>query len=312
MTKHREKLLMFVAIAAVIALQAMWSSLRAVTPAAAPVSMIVSVEAKHGKQVPSVSREDVLVFQERDRDDVKDWVPLESDPAGMELYVLIDDASDTELGSQLGDLHKFITGQPAATKIGVGYIRNGGVNMMQNPTNDHALAAKALRLPIGLAAGTSSPYTAITDMIKHLPESNANREVLLVSPGVDALQPGPNDTYLDDAIDQAQRAGVQISSIYSSPAGHAGHSFWRLNWAQSNLSRLADETGGEAYFQGFEMPIAYAPYLNEFAVRLQHQYKLTFLARVRKKAGYERIRLETEVPNAELVSTGRVYISAQK
>lgn len=299
-------------LALVIALTAVWSPLKGVSTATLPVSMLVSVEAKHGKEVPSISREDVVVFQEGDRVQVQDWVPLQADPAGVELFVLIDDSTDTTLGLQLDDLRKFITSQPDAMKIAVGYTRNGDVNIVQNLTNDHALAAKSLRLPLGSGAGAASPYTAITDMIKHWPESPAGREVLLISSGIDGLQPGPNDTYLDQAIDQAQQAGVQIYSIYGSPAGHSGHSFWRLNWGQSNLSRLADETGGEAYFQGFEMPISYAPYLEQFADRLKHQYRLTFFARVGKKAGYQRIRLETEVPNAELVAAARAYIPAQK
>jgi len=312
MVKRIEKCLLLLTLAAVIALPAIWSPLKGVSPAILPVSMIVSVEAKHGKEVPSVSPEDVVVFQEGNRVQVKDWVPLQADPAGVELFLLIDDSTDTTLGLQLDGLRKFIGSQPATTKIAVGYIRNGNVNIIQNLTDDHALAAKAVRLPLGSAAGTASPYTAITDMIKHWPEGVASREILLISSGIDGLQPGPNDTYLDEAIDETQRAGVQIYSIYGSPSGHAGHSFWRLNWGQSNLSRLADETGGEAYFQGFEMPVSFAPYLEQFADRLKHQYKLTFLARAEKKAGYQRIRLETEVPNAELVAALRAYVPAQK
>jgi hypothetical protein len=312
MRKQIERCFLILALAVVLALTALWSPLKGVSTATLPVNMIVSVEAKHGKEVPSISREDVVVFQEGDRVQVKDWVALQADPAGVELFVLIDDSTDTTLGLQLDDLRKFITSQPDMAKIAVGYIRNGDVNIIQNPTNDHALAAKALRLPLGSGAGTASPYTAITDMIKHWPESAAGREILLVSSGIDGLQPGANDTYLDEAIDQAQRAGVQIYSIYGSPSGHAGHSFWRLNWGQSNLSRLTDETGGEAYFQGLEMPISFAPYLEQMNDRFKHQYRLTFLARVGKKAGYQRIRLETEVPNAELVAAARAYIPAQK
>src|SRR5260370_21278378 len=100
---------------------------------------------------------------------------------------------------------------------------------MQRLTNAAAMAAKALSLTSGSGAGGASPYTAITDMVKHWPESTASREVLLISSGVDYLQPGQSDSYLDQAIHQAQRAGAQIYSIYASPSGHPSHSFWRLN-----------------------------------------------------------------------------------
>jgi hypothetical protein len=300
--------LWFSVVLVVAGLVAVWLPAKAANPTV-PVSVIVTVEAKHGKEVPAVNREDVIVFQERDRAQVTDWVPLESSQGpGLELFLVIDDSTDTTLGSQLEDLRKFISAQPASTKVGVGYIRNGSVNILQNLTTDHALAGKVLRLPVGSASAIDSPYLAITDLIKHWPQSAAAREILLVSSGVDAFEPGPSDPYLDEAIDHALRAGVQISSIYATPAGHAGHTFWRLNWGQNNLSRLADETGGEAYILGFEMPVAFAPYLDQFAARLKHQYKLTFLAKAGTKPGFQKIRLQTEVPNAELVAPSRVYI----
>jgi hypothetical protein len=295
-------------VATAIGFIAVWLPLEGASPTI-PISIIVSVEAKHGKEIPQINREDVIVFQEHDRAPVKDWVPLlASQDAGLELFLLVDDSTDTSLGLEVDDLRKFIGQQPANTKVAVGYIRNGSVNFVQNLTNDHALAAKALRLPLGSASAFESPYTAIADLVKGLPKNEASREILLVSSGLDQLEPGPSDPYLDEAIDQGQRAGVQIYSIYAPPSGHAGHSLWRLNWAQSNLSRLADETGGEAYMLGFEMPVTFQPYLEQFAERLKHQYKLTFLAKPGKSAGYQRIRLETEVPNAELVAPQRVYI----
>jgi hypothetical protein len=290
-----------------------WLPLEGAAPTG-PVSIIVSVEAKHGKEVPTINREDVIVFQEKDRVQVQDWVPLAQpgQGGGLEIFLLIDDSTDTSLGGQLEDLRKFILQQPSSTKMGVGYIRNGTVTVVQNLTDDHALAAKALRLPTGSPSALESPYTAITDLVKRWPESAASREVVLVSSGIDRLEPGPSDPYLDEAIDHAQRGGVQVYSIYAAPSGHAGHSFWRLSLAQSNLSKLADETGGESYILGFEMPVAFAPYLGQIDERLKHQYRLTFLAKAGTKAGSQRIRLETEVPNAELVAQPRVYIPASK
>jgi hypothetical protein len=276
-----------------------------------PVSVIVSVEAKHGTEVPTIYKEDVRVFHDHNRFPVVDWVPYEGDHAGLELFLLIDDSSSSDLGLQLDDLRKFINGQPATTSIAVGYIRNGGVDIIQNFTQDRSLTAKALRLPMG-AGGESSPYTAISDLVQRWPESARRREIFLVSSGIDALQPGPNDSYLDEAIERAQRTGIQVYSIYATRAGHLGHTLWRSNWGQNNLSRLADETGGEAYFQALQMPISYGPYLDAFADRLKHQFRLTFLAKARKDAGLQKIRLDTEVPNAELVTSDSVYVPAAK
>jgi hypothetical protein len=55
--------------------------------------------------------------------------------------------------------------------------------------------------------------------------------------------------------------------------------------------------------------VAFAPYLEDMANRLTHQYLLTFLARTPKKAGWQTVRLTTEVANVDLVSAGKVWVA---
>jgi hypothetical protein len=281
-------------------------------PGTVPVSTVVSVEAKHGKDIPVVSREDVRVLKGKNQLRVTDWVPLQGNQSGLELFVLIDDASSMSVASQLEDMRRFMNAQPSTTAIAVGYMQNGTVRMVQNFTKDHSQAGKALRMPLGSGAGGAGPYLSITDAIKRWPASNASHEIILISDGTDPLQPGPMDSYLDQAVEQAQRTGTQIYAIYASHAGHFGHTLWRISQGQNNLSQLTDETGGEAYFQGFETPIAFAPFLDQIADRLNHQYKLTFLAIPDKKPSYQHAKLETELPNAELVTADKVYVPAAK
>jgi hypothetical protein len=276
------------------------------------VSAVVSVEARHGKDIPVLNREDVRVFEGRNRLKVTDWIPLQGDQSSLELFVLIDDASSTDLALQFEDMRHFMNALPPTTAIAVGYMQNGTVRVVQNFTENHSEAGQALRIPFGSGAGGSSPYLSITDTIKRWPESPARHEILVISGGIDPLQPGTTDSYLDRAVSQAQLTGTQVSAIYASGTGHFGHSLWRINQGQHNLSRLADDTGGEAYFQGFETPIAFEPFLNQFADRLNHQYKLTFLANADKKPTRQHVRLETEVPNAELVTADKVYVPAAK
>jgi len=288
-----------------------WAAQQNTSSSTVPVTLIVSVEARRGKDIPTINREDVRVFQGRERLQVTDWVPLQGDRAELELFVLIDDAIDTSVGSRLDDIRRFLHAQPATTAIGVAYIRHGTLQVAQKLTKDNAQAEKALRLPIA-QRGAVNPYLSIPDLIKRWAESPARREILMFSDGVNRLQDGPNDFYLAEAVDRAQRAGIQISTIYCSGAGHWGHSFRRFHWGLNNLSQLADETGGEAYSQGFQTPVAFTPFLEEFADRLKHQFRLTVLAKPKKKASYQRIRVETEVPNAELVAAERIFVAASK
>src|SRR6202521_4874353 len=275
------------------------------------VNLVVTVEARHGSNVPEISREDVMVYQGKDRDKVTGWLPLRGGHAGLELFVMLDDSSNVSLGSQLEDIHQFITAQPATTKIGVAYMQNGIAQVVQNLTSDHMLAAKALRLPLGNPGASASPYFSLGDLIKRWPEGNERREVLMITDGIDRYWgSGPDNAYVDTAIEQAQRAGVIGCGIYTPGEGHYGHSFWRVNWGQNYLSQVADETGGEAFYLGNGAPVSFAPYLEDITRRLSRQYLLTFLAKPQKKAGMQRVKLRTEVPNAELVSADRVFVPA--
>lgn len=55
--------------------------------------------------------------------------------------------------------------------------------------------------------------------------------------------------------------------------------------------------------------MSFTPFLEDAEKRLMHQYLLTFLAKPPKKANWQRIRLMTEVPNADLVGPGKVWVA---
>ena len=276
-----------------------------------PVHIVVTAEARHGAQVPDLRREDVSVYLGRTRTQVADWVPLRGEHAGLELFLLLDDASDISLGSQLEDLRQFILLQPPTTLIGIGYMRDGGVDTVQNFTADHLQAAKALRLPLGTLGAFASPYLSLSDLLKRWPESPLRHEVLMITDGIDRFGGvGPANTYVDTAIEQAQKAGVLVHSIFATGVGHFGHMQWPVYWGQNYLSEIATETGAQAYFLGFETPVSFAPYLEDLSRRLNHQYLLAFLAKPEKKPGLQSVRVRTEVPNVELVAATKVFVPA--
>jgi hypothetical protein len=201
--------------------------------------------------------------------------------------------------------------QPSTTYVGIGYLRNGTVQVQQKPTADHALAAKAIRLPLGQPGISASPYLALTDLIQKWPRVDQVREVLMITSGVDPdYAPGPSNPYLDRTIEVAQREGVVVHSIYFSSAGHFGRSLWQINWGQNYLSQLADETGGELFWLGTSNPVSFAPYLNELNEHFGGQHILTFLAQ--GNPGYRRVKLKTEVPHVALVGPSKVYVPSGK
>ena len=279
-----------------------------------PVHMVVTVEPHHGSGVPVVNREDVMVYEGKERDAVTEWVPAQGERAGLEFFVLLDDGSDASIGPLLEDIRQFISGQPDSTKVGIAYMQNGAAKIAQDLTSDHAQAAKALRLPMGIRGANGSPYFSVSDLIKRWPESSARREVLVISDGVDPYYGSGDiqDPYLQEAIANAQRSGIVLSAIYTPGVGHAGHSHWQTYWGQLYLAQFADETGGESYSIGFNgTPVSFAPYLDDLAHHLSHQYFLTFLAHPPKKAGLQPVKLRTEVPNVDLVSADKVWVSTE-
>ena len=181
------------------------------TAGTAPVSMVVTVEAKHGKQIPVVYKEDVRAFHGNDRLRVTDWIPLQGENANLELLILIDEASRETLAMQYDDIRQFINGQPPSTSIAIGYMQYGAVRMAQNFTKDHEAAGKALRIPLGPVAAGSSPYLAIADVIKGWPASAARHTIFLVSSGIDPWQPGYVDTYLDKSRSEPEHKSAPFT-----------------------------------------------------------------------------------------------------
>src|ERR1700723_2485667 len=199
------------AIASLLASVPWVTAQESVPPSGPAVNLVVTVEARHGSNVPEITRDDVMVYEGHERDRVTGWLPLKGDHGGLEFVVLLDDSSSVSLGSQLEDLRQFITAQPPTTKIGVAYMQNGTAQILQNPTSEHSLAAKALRLPMGNPGASASPYFSLGDLIKRWPASEERHEVLMITDGIDRYWgSGPDNAYVDEVIQQAQRAGVIV------------------------------------------------------------------------------------------------------
>jgi len=281
-----------------------------------PTHVVVTAEPHKGSTVPVINQSDVIVYEGHTRDQVTEWIPATGDHATLDLFILIDDSSRTELGTQMDDIRNFINSQPESTRVGVAYMQNGIAQVVQNLTTDHTAAAKSVRLPLSYFGANASPYFSLSDLVKRWPDDGApRRAVMMISNGIDPYYDEDDylDPYVETAIDESLRAHVMVSAIYEPGVGHYGHSYWATYWGQLYMADIADHTGGEAYYVGFTgQPVAFAPYFDQMATRLSHQYLMTFLAQTPKKAGWTRIRLNCELPNIDLVGPKRVWVTPQK
>jgi hypothetical protein len=270
------------------------------------VTMTVTAVGKKDVSAPAVTKDDVQFFLNKERTQVAGW------QRGEKLYlaVLIDDSLDSAVALQWGDLKEFFNAQPPTTYISVAYARNGTAMLAQDFTNDHQLAAKALRLPLGSGA-FSSPYLALLDLMKRWPSSGDRRSILLISSGIDYFRGNfPTSPDLDSTIERAQKQNINVWSIYSPDAGHRARGFFRIVRAQSNLSQLSEETGAESYYLGTGAPVSFKPFLDEIAIHLSNQYLLTFKGNGGAKGRFERARVTTELPNLEFLAASQVFLPA--
>jgi hypothetical protein len=279
-----------------------------------PVRMVVSVEPRHGTEMPTITQHDVIVHQGHNVRPVTGWVQATGNDAGLALAILIDDSAGVSLGNQLKDIQTFIQEQAPTTLVAVGYMRNGTFFLTQNFTQDHMSAAKTVRLAQGYFGAEASPYLSLSEFIKHWPVEPVvlRREVLMITSGIDTVYVGtyPNP-YVDAAVQDAQCAGVVVYSIYTPSAGHFGHSYWRTDWGQNLLSQLSEETGGESYYlMGPQGPVSFAPYLDELNRQLPNQFLLTFLAEPQKKAGREPVKVTSEFHSVDLLHADSVCVAA--
>src|SRR5262249_46448127 len=100
-------------------------------------------------------------------------------------FLLIDDASNTSLGSRLEDLRQFINAQPATGAIRCRlhqkwYCRHRTEQYQRPPASGQGLAAPVrecycVRQPL--------PVRRRPDLIKRRPEAAIRREVLMISDG---------------------------------------------------------------------------------------------------------------------------------
>lgn len=209
-------------------------------------------------------------------------------PSGVQVALLIDDGLSRSAGVQVNDLRDFANSLPAGTELLVGYMTNGRVDVLQPFTTDHVAAADKIRLPMGIPGQSASPYFCLSDFVKRWsgePQAEANhakaRFVMMITNGVDPYNgstsmANQNSPYVQTAINDAERAGVAVSSIYYRDAGFRGGA--ASFSGQGYLQQVAEATGGEAYYEGSGNPVSLKPFLDQFKHSIAETYIATFEA----------------------------------
>src|ERR1041384_5331157 len=197
----------------------------------------------------------------------------------LNLAVLIQDDLISQVGNELGVTRDFIRSLPQGSKVMVGYITTGTLQVRQPFTTDLEQAAKSLRIPV--ASRTSSafnPYVEVVEALKKFETGGTNANaILLISDGLDTSR-GFDSTAaghtldIDRSISEANKRHVSIFSFYAPSVGLTSRSHLAASYGQSSLNRISNETGGKAFFQGTTGFVTFDSYFSRLRETLNRQY----------------------------------------
>jgi VWFA-related protein len=266
-----------------------------------PVTIPVTIKAKKETELQSV---DLTISEDGDPQtiiSIRGFLP--SSP--ITLALLIQEDLVPSVGTEVKALADFVRALPKGSRVMVGYLRTGSLQVKQKFTTDLEKAAKALRPPSGFAnAGPYNPYVEVIEALKKFESQPLGRRAILlvsdgldVSRGVDSSSP-TQSVDLQRAVNEAQRRSVAIYGFYA-PTQLAASNPLLVSNAQSSLLRLSNETGGHAFFQGTGAPVSFEPFIRELDSSLQQQAALTFLSTHLKK-GFHKIEIKSTTPGVEV------------
>jgi len=224
--------------------------------------------------------------------------------APLSIAILIQDDLTSNFNLELKNLRDFIRSLPKGSRVMVAYLRGGTLQIRQRFTDNLEEASDSLRIVFGSSSvAPRNPYDGLVDTLDRFDALPAGRRAVLmvsdgldVSSGIDAASPGQS-TDLDRAILRAQRKSVAVFTFYS-PATHTEDGSSRLiSFGQGSLQKLADATGGRAFFQGTSAPISFQPFLKQLKLLLNRQFLLSYLTTNMKKRYY---RVEVKSTNPEV------------
>jgi hypothetical protein len=238
---------------------------------------------------------------------------LTSSNSPLELVLLIDGSVRTSLYGQAGDIIGYVKEIPTNTQMAIAYMENGHANLQGPLSSDPAKVESGLHMTAGAPGSNSSPYFCLSDLAKNWPSQNtgARRVVMMITDGVDEYDRrfDPEDPYVQTAIDDSLRAGLQVYSIYWRDAGRASSSQSATDAGQNLLLQVTEATGGNSYWQGDSNPVSLKPYFDDLRRRLRSEYELELSAPFKGKPLIAQLKLKANAPNAKVTAPHFVYLS---
>ena len=280
------------------------SSPESAPSSARPVTIPLTINVKDAKPEAEIQTIDLTVNEDGEPQTVLSIRAMATN-SPITLAILVQDDLVSSIGNEMKSLAEFVRRLPRGSRVMIGYIRTGTLQVRQKFTTDLEKAAKALRPPNGLAsAAPYNPYVEVIEAIKRFESQPAGRRAILLlsdgldtSRGVDSSSP-TQSLDLQRAINEAQRKSIAVYSFFAPTVAAANFPLLISN-AQSSLQKLADESGGRAFFQGTGVPVSFDPFIRELDRALEKQVALTFLSTHANK-GFHKISVRSSSPGVDV------------
>ena len=268
-----------------------------------PISIFTKKELKTDTLEEFIQAERLIVREDKDEQTILSIRSVTNTPMAIEILIQDDVTAETNL--QLPEIAKLIRDLPRGSRVMVGYITGGSLQVRQKFTTDLEKAAKSLRIISGSTPSGNGPYDGMTDALGKFDGLPAGRRaILLISDGYDSSQgqTGFGSTQsleLERAITKSQKRGVAVYSIYAPTRFTESGASRIVMGAQGALSRLSDETGGRAFFQGTSSAVSFEPFFKDLVILLGRQFALTYLSTHMKK-GYHKLEITSTNPEVKI------------
>ncbi|HSE24682.1 MAG TPA: hypothetical protein VLB68_23675 [Pyrinomonadaceae bacterium] len=269
-----------------------------------PVVIPLTINVKEAEHEAELQNIDLTVSEDGDPQTILSIRGMGTN-SPITLALLIQEDLVPSVANETKALQEFIRRLPRGSRVMIGYLRTGSLQVKQKFTTDLEKAASSLRPPAGFASvGPYNPYVEVIEGLKRFDAQPLGRRAILlisdgldISRGVDSSAP-TQSLDLQRAITQAQRRSVAIYGFYA-PTLAAEGSILLTGNAQSSLLKLSTETGGHAFFQGTGVPVSFDPFIRELDTALNRQAALTFLSTHLKK-GFHRIEVKSSTPGVKV------------
>src|SRR5262249_10276657 len=179
-----------------------------------PVVIPVTIKLKESASETELQNIDLVVSEDGEPQTILS-IRGRGTNSPITLAILIQEDLVPSVSNEIKPLAEFVRRLPRGSRVMVGYVRTGSLQVKQKFSTDLEKVAKAMRPPVGLAsAGPYNPYVEVIEALRKFDaQPLGRRAILLVSDGLD-ISRGVDSSLptqsidLQRAVSEAQRRSV--------------------------------------------------------------------------------------------------------